>query len=164
MRHSGRLTMAGAEYRFLSPGGEELESGNAQAEVTSGTLVITPDDGASLAVPFGKIASVSEPQAYTIAVTLSDGHVIELARLGVMRTQLLAELRDARAGEAAQAAGAVGTAEAFPGWVGSAFPGGDPQATAPRATGTGAVEMSLVCAGHPLPLLLRAGVAGDEDT
>jgi serine phosphatase RsbU (regulator of sigma subunit)/anti-sigma regulatory factor (Ser/Thr protein kinase) len=44
---------------------------------------------------------------------------------------------------------------------GSATPGGDPQATAPRATGSGAVEMSLVCAGHPLPLLLRAGAAGD---
>ena len=122
--------MPGAEYRFLSPGGAELESGNAQAEVTSDTLVITPDDGASLAVPFGKIASVSEPRGYTIAVTLTDGHVIELARLGVMRTQLLAELRDARAGEAAQAAGAVGKAEAFPGWAtGSALPGGDPQAT-----------------------------------
>jgi serine phosphatase RsbU (regulator of sigma subunit) len=30
-----------------------------------------------------------------------------------------------------------------------------------RVSGNGAVEMSLVCAGHPLPLLLHAGNAGD---
>lgn len=110
--------MPGAEYRLLAPGGGELESGHAEAEVTRGTLVISPDGGASLAVPFGKMASISEPQAFTIAVTLTDGHVIELTRLGAMRTQLLAELRDARADDAAQAAGAVGKGEAFPGWVG----------------------------------------------
>jgi len=119
MRNPGRLTkMPPAEYRLLSPDGTELESGNAQAEVTSGALIIAPDGEASISVPFGKIASISEPRAYTIAVSLTDGHMIELGQLGPMRTQLLAELRDARAGDAAQAAGTVGKAEAFPGWVG----------------------------------------------
>ena len=69
-------------------------------------------------IPFGRVAAISEPQPYTVAVTLDDGHVIELSRMGAMRTQLLAELRDARAAVAAADAGAVGKAEVFPGWVG----------------------------------------------
>jgi hypothetical protein len=107
-----------AEYRIIAPGGSEAESGSAEAVVTDGALDIRPDGGASLRIPFGRVVSISEPQPYTVAVTLDDGHVIELSRMGVMRTQLLAELRDARAGMAAADAGAVGQAEAFPGWAG----------------------------------------------
>jgi len=110
--------MATAEYRIIAPGGGEAESGSAEATVTDAALDIAPVGRASLHIPFGQVVAISEPQPYTVAVSLDDGHVIELSRMGVMRTQLLAELRDARAGVAAANAGAVGKAEAFPGWVG----------------------------------------------
>jgi len=110
--------MAAAEYRIIAPGGAEAESGSAEAMVTDGALDIQPVSRASLHIPFGRVVSISEPQPYTVAVRLDDGHVIELSRMGVMRTQLLAEMRDARAGVTAADAGAVGRAEVFPGWVG----------------------------------------------
>jgi hypothetical protein len=110
--------MATAEYRIIAPGGSEAESGSAEALVADGALDIRPEGRASLHIPFGSVVSVGEPRPYTVAVTLDDGHVIELSRMGVMRTQLLAELRDARAQAAAADAGAVGTAEALRGWVG----------------------------------------------
>jgi hypothetical protein len=106
-----------AEYRIIAPGGGEAESGSAEAIVTDGALDIRPERGGSLHIPFGRVVSISEPRPYAVAVTLDDGHVIELSRMGVMRTQLLAELRDARASMAAADAGAVGRAEAFPGWA-----------------------------------------------
>lgn len=110
--------MPAAEYRIIAPGGNEVESGSAEAIVTASTVDIRPAGGASLHFSFGRVASVSEPRPYVVAVTLDDGHVIELSRMGVMRTQLLAELRDGRAQAAAADAGAVGKAEVFPGWVG----------------------------------------------
>ncbi len=110
--------MATAKYRIIAPAGNEAESGSAEATVAGSALDIQPVCGASLHIPFGRMVSISEPRPYTVAVTLDDGHVIELSRIGVMRTQLLAELRDARAEVAAADAGAVGKAEAFPGWVG----------------------------------------------
>jgi hypothetical protein len=109
--------MASAEYRIIAPEGNEIESGTAEATVAGGALDIQPGDAATMHIPFGRVASISEPQPYTVAVTLDDGHVIELSRMGVMRTQLLAELRDGRAQVAAAEAGAVGKAEVFPGWV-----------------------------------------------
>jgi hypothetical protein len=117
VRHPGRLIVPSAEYRIIAPEGNEVESGTAQATVASGALDIQPDGAAAVRVPFGRVASIGEPQPYTVAVTLDDGHVIELRRMGAMRTQLLAELRDARAAATATEAGAVGQAEVFPGWA-----------------------------------------------
>jgi hypothetical protein len=48
---------------------------------------------------------VAEP--FTVRVTLADGNALELSRLGVMRTQLLAELRDGLGDAAASAVAAV---------------------------------------------------------
>ena len=56
-----------------------------------------------------------------VRITLAGGEAIELSRMGVMRTQLLAELRDGRGDDAAAAAGAVGEAAVF-----SAVSGGEP--------------------------------------
>ena len=50
-------------------------------------------------------------------VTLADGTALELSRLGRMRTQLLGELRDARAEVAAAESGAVGDPARFTGTV-----------------------------------------------
>lgn len=105
--------MSSAQFRIFSAAGAELESGSADASVSNGTLVITAPGRAGLRVPFGQITSVVEPQQFSIGVTLADGTAIELSRLGAMRTQLLAELRDGRAAAAAQASGAVGDGDTF---------------------------------------------------
>jgi hypothetical protein len=107
--------MSSAQYRIFSSAGAELESGSADASVSDGTLVITPPGRSGLRVPFGQVTSIVEPQPFSIGVTLADGTAIELSRLGAMRTQLLAELREGRAGAAAQASGAVGDGDTFTG-------------------------------------------------
>src|SRR5215469_9271666 len=112
--------MSAAQYRIVSPAGEELESGGGDAAVADGALTLTPSAGATLRVPFAHISSVTEPQPFTVRITLADGNAIELSRLGTMRTQLLAELRDGRGDDAASAAAVVGKAAAtFSGTVAS---------------------------------------------
>jgi hypothetical protein len=105
--------MSAAQYRVFSPAGVSLEDGQADAEVTAGTLVLAPAAGGTHHIPFGQISSITEPEPFTVRITLADGTAIDLSRLGVMRTQLLAELRDGRADDIASAAGAVGAAEIF---------------------------------------------------
>jgi hypothetical protein len=100
-------------YRIVGPVGEEREDGQADVEVAGGALVLAPSAGSVLRVPFGHISSVTEPEPFTVRITLADGNAVELSRLGVMRTQLLAELRDARADDVASASGVVGEAAVF---------------------------------------------------
>ena len=119
MRHGGRLTVSAAQYRIISPAGGEIENGSADVAIADGTLTLDPDAGSTLRVPVARISSVTEPQPFTILVALADGTAIELTRLGVMRTQLLAELRDARAADLATAAAAVGEADIFSGTTGA---------------------------------------------
>jgi hypothetical protein len=123
VRHPGRLTVSSAKYRLLAAGGTELEAGNGDVTVAGGVVEVRPGRGAApaLRVPSGQIASVAEPEPFTVLVTLADGTALELSRLGRMRTQLLEELRDARAEVAAATSGAVGAAARFSGTVG-AFP------------------------------------------
>ncbi len=111
--------MASASYRLLTASGAATEDGDADVEVADGALVVSPSGGAVLRVPFAQISSVGEGQPYTLEVGLAGGQVIELSRLGVMRTQLLAELREARGAATATAAGAVGQAEPFSASCGS---------------------------------------------
>jgi len=117
--------MSAAQYRILSPAGEEREDGHADVAVADGALVLAPSAGGVLRIPFGRISSVSQPEPFTVRIGLADGNAIELSRLGVMRTQLLAELRDGRGdgrGDAASAAAmAVGEAAVF-----SGVSGGEP--------------------------------------
>jgi hypothetical protein len=107
--------VSAAQYRILSPEGHSREDGRADVQAGDGSLVLAPDGESVLRIPFGQIASVTEPAPYTILLGLADGGAIELSRLGVMRTQLLAELRDGRADGAAAAARAVGEPETFSG-------------------------------------------------
>src|SRR4051794_23259899 len=88
--------MSTARYRILSPGGEKLQDGEAEVEVRDGLLLLAPAGESVLPIPFGHIVSVTEPEPFTVRLTLAGGDVIEFGRLGVMRTQLLAELRDGR--------------------------------------------------------------------
>jgi hypothetical protein len=105
-----------SQYRLFSPAGQAVENGEADVSVAGGALVVAPVLGAVLRVPFAQIVSVTEPEPFVVRVDCADGSAIELNRLGVMRTQLLAELRDGRAECAAALAGAVGAAETFTAW------------------------------------------------
>ena len=87
--------------------------------VAGGVLELQPAGGTALRVPSRSIASVAEPEPFIVLVTLADGSALELSRLGRMRTQLLEELRDARAGVAAAESGAMGGAARFTGTVGA---------------------------------------------
>ena len=109
--------MASAHYRLIAAGGTELEAGDGDVAVAGGVLELQPAVGAALRVQPGAIASVAEPEPYTVLVTLADGTALELSRLGRMRTQLLEELRDARAGVAAEQSGAVGDSARFGGTI-----------------------------------------------
>ena len=102
--------MSAAQYRILSPAGDPREDGQADVDVTGGVLVLAPAAGSTLHIPFGQILLIAEPEPFTVRITLADGNAIELRRLGVMRTQLLGELRD---GRAADIAAAVGEAAIF---------------------------------------------------
>jgi hypothetical protein len=87
----------------------------ADVEVADGALVLAPPEGGVLRIPFGHISSVGQPEPFTVRIGLADANAIELSRLGVMRTQLLAELRDGRGDAASAAAMAVGEAVLFSG-------------------------------------------------
>ena len=105
--------MSRARYRILAANGELREDGEAEVEVRDGRLVLAPEGASVLPIPFGQIEAVTEPEPFTVRLALAGGDVIELGRLGVMRTQLLAELRDGRGDAAAAASAAVGEAEVF---------------------------------------------------
>ena len=112
--------MSSAQYRIVSPAGDELESGSGDVAIADGALTLTPSAGTVLRVPFAHIASVTEPAPFTVRVALADGNAVELSRLGTMRTQLLAELRDGRGDDAAAATAAVGKPATFSGAAGAA--------------------------------------------
>jgi hypothetical protein len=105
--------VASAQYRLIAADGTELEAGAGDVAFAAGVLELQPAGGAALRVQAAAIASVAEPEPYTVLVTLADGTALELSRLGRMRTQLLAELRDARAEVAAERSGAVGESARF---------------------------------------------------
>jgi hypothetical protein len=118
MRNSGEVAVSAAQYRIVSSAGGEHEAGNCDVVVADGALTVTPAAGAALRVPFTQIASVTEPRAFTVSVALAGGNAVELTRLGAMRTQLLAELRDGRIDAAAAAT--VGRPQEFAGALGGA--------------------------------------------
>lgn len=107
--------MSSAQYRLLAAGGAQLEAGNGDVTVAGGVLELQPAAGTALRVPTSQVAAVAEPEPFVVRVTLADGTALELSRLGRMRTQLLEELRDARAAVAATESGAMGDAARFVG-------------------------------------------------
>jgi hypothetical protein len=111
------MTASSAWYRLLAAGGGEVEAGDGEVSLTGGVLELRPAVGAALRVPSARIASVAEPAPFTVLVTLSDGTAVELSRLGRMRSELLEDLRDARAEVAAAESGAVGDSARFSGTV-----------------------------------------------
>jgi len=117
VRYAGRLTVSSAWYRLCAAGGAEVEAGAGDVTLAGGVLELRPASGTALRVPGAAIAAVAEPAPFTVLVTLADGTALELSRLGRMRTELLEELRDARAAAAAAGSGAVGDAVRFTGAI-----------------------------------------------
>ncbi len=111
--------MSSAQYRLVAAGGGQAESGSGDVTVAGGILELSPANGTPLHIPASRIASIAEPEPFTILVTLADGTALELGRLGRMRTQLLEELRDARAEVAAAESGTVGDGARFTGTLGT---------------------------------------------
>ncbi|GAA2389553.1 hypothetical protein [Dactylosporangium salmoneum] len=104
-------------FRLIADGGALLDEGDGTAEMAGGALIVTPQAGAVLRVAPGDIVQIDEPQPYVIGLHLSDGARLELSRLGNMRTQVLAELAEARVTDTEQVLllDGVGTPESFPG-------------------------------------------------
>src|SRR5580704_14247816 len=109
--------VSSAEYRLIGADGAVLDAGSGDVTVAGGVLELRPADGGALRVPPGRIASVAEPEPFVVLVRIADGSALELSRLGRMRTQLLGELRDARAGVAAAESGVLGDPVRFSGTV-----------------------------------------------
>jgi hypothetical protein len=109
--------VSSAQYRLVGANGTVLDAGSGDVTVAGGVLELQPAVGTALRVPSGRIAAVAEPAPFTVLVTLADGATLELSRLGRMRTQLLAELHDARAEVAVAESRVVGDAVRFSGTV-----------------------------------------------
>jgi hypothetical protein len=109
--------VSAAQYRLVGANGTVLDAGNGDVTVAGGVLELQPAAGPALRVPSGRIAAVAEPAPFTVLVTLADGATLELSQLGRMRTQLLAELHDARAEVAVAESRVVGDAVRFSGTV-----------------------------------------------
>ena len=121
MRDPGRglTAVTATQYRLLSPDGTAAAQGGADVEIAGGALVLSPRDGDVLRVPFRHVVSVAEVQPFVVSVGLTDGSALELSRLGRMRTQLLAELSDGRASDAAASVHPLGQPAFFSGLSGA---------------------------------------------
>jgi hypothetical protein len=106
-------------FRLIATTGHVLDEGDGTCEVTDGVLVVAPDHGDVLRVAPSDVAAVQEPEPFVVRLELHEGPALELSGLGRMRTQILAQLADARGAEVAgtlMLAG-VGMAESFSGEV-----------------------------------------------
>ena len=107
-------------FRLLAADGAVLDDGEGSVELAGGALVVSPHLGQVLRIRPAEIVDIAEPEPYVVHLTLADGPVLELSRLGAMRTQLLADLGDARAADLPDGLllDGVGHPETFPGVVG----------------------------------------------
>ena len=107
-------------YRLLAGTGEVLEEGEGSVEMAGGALVLSPVTGEVFRVAPAEILEISEPEPYAVRLRLVEGSALDLLGLGALRTQLLAELADARATGLAHTLllDGVGDPELFPGAVG----------------------------------------------
>jgi len=107
-------------YRLLAPSGEVLEEGEGEARVLGGALTVTPESGQPVRLRPADVIEISEPQPYVLRLLLAEGPTLELARLGVLHTQVLSDFAAVRKKgivDSLLLAG-VGTPLAFPGAVG----------------------------------------------
>jgi hypothetical protein len=84
-------------FRLVVSSGEVLDEGEGAVRMAGGALVVSSTVAEVLRVRPADIVEISEPEPYAVRLALADGSVLDLLRLGAMRTQVLAELADARA-------------------------------------------------------------------
>lgn len=106
-------------FRLTATNGTLLDEGTATIEMIAGALVVAPEFGQPLRIVPSDIVAVAEPEPYVVRLTLAEGPSLELSQLGHMRTQILAELSDARGDEVADTMllRGAGTPEIYPGSV-----------------------------------------------
>ena len=104
-------------YRLLAPSGEVLEEGEGEAGVLGGALTVTPESGQPVRVRPTDVTEISEPQPYLLRLLLTEGPTLELARLGVLHTQVLSDFAAVRKKGTVDSLllAGVGTPLAFPG-------------------------------------------------
>jgi hypothetical protein len=107
-------------YRLLAPSGEVLEEGGGEAGVLGGALTVTPAAGQPVRVRPTDVTEISEPQPYVLRLLLAEGPTLELARLGVLHTQVLSDFAAVRKKGTVDSLllAGVGLALAFPGAIG----------------------------------------------
>jgi hypothetical protein len=104
-------------FRLTAATGQVLDEGEARAEMQAGALVVSPEIGQPIRVRPADVTEVSEPAPYVVRLRLREGPALDLSQLGAMRTQLLAELGEARVDDTVESLllRGVGCPEAFPG-------------------------------------------------
>lgn len=83
-------------FRLRTPSGQLLDEGDGEVRVAGGALLVTPRLGQPLRIRPIDVVSVDEPQPYVLSLTLAEGPVLELAQMGSMRNQVLAEFTAVR--------------------------------------------------------------------
>ncbi len=106
-------------FRLVAATGSVLDEGEGAAEMIGDTLHVALNFGQPLRLAPSDIAGVSEPEPYVVRLTLVEGPSLELTQLGRMRTQILAQLADARGTEVSETLllRGVGKPVVFPGTV-----------------------------------------------
>jgi hypothetical protein len=106
-------------FRITTATGQVLDEGQGEAEMIGDALVVSPTFGQPLRIVPSDIVGLTEPEPYVVRLTLAEGPSVELSQLGKLRTQILAQLADARGDEVADTflLRGVGKAESFPGAV-----------------------------------------------
>ncbi len=106
-------------FRITTASGQVLDEGQGEAEMVGDALVVSPTFGQPLRIAPSDIVGLTEPEPYVVRLTLAEGPSVELSQLGKLRTQILAQLADARGDEVADTflLRGVGKPESFPGAV-----------------------------------------------
>ena len=109
-------------FRLTAPSGQVIDEGEGRAAIEGGAIVVAPTLGQPLRIKPTDVVEVSEPEPYLVRLRLAEGPVLDLAELGHMRTQLLAEIGDVRVEDTISSLllAGVGRPERFPGTVNGA--------------------------------------------
>ena len=98
-------------FRISAASGEVVDEGDGAVAVEGGAVTVSPQLGQPLRIAPEQIAEVGEPVPFTVRIRLGDGSAVELSQLGVLRTQLLAQIGDLRVADSRQGLVTIGFGE-----------------------------------------------------
>jgi hypothetical protein len=98
-------------FRLCAASGEVVDEGDGMVAVEGGAVTVSPQLGQPLRIAPEQIADVGEPVPFTVRIRLGDGSAVELSQLGVLRTQLLAQIGDLRVADSRQGLVTIGFGE-----------------------------------------------------